>query len=65
MKNSLIFLLPVVFLLNLNNPVSPSGSEFQKDNIMVSDTTKKGGIVFFRSKNLSTLEDFYVEKIGC
>ena len=64
MKNTAFFTVFVIFLLALNT-YTTSIKAFQNLNHMESDTTKKGGIVFFRTNNLSVLEDFYLQKIGC
>jgi len=64
MKNTATFPVMVIFLLALYTFMT-SSKAFQNLNDMESDTTKKGGIVFFRTNNLTALEDFYLHKIGC
>ncbi len=64
MKNTHFLTGIGIFLLILNT-FGSSAITFQDHFIMESDTTKKGGIVFFKTNRLATLEDFYIEEIGC
>ena len=64
MKNTAFFSVFVIFLFILNT-FETSANAFQNCFNMEKDTTRKGGIVFFRTNHLSALEDFYLHEIGC
>ena len=63
MKKYLLFLVPVVFLLFLD-PFKISSGPMNDQNIP-SDTSRRGGIVFFNTTSLDTLDDFYTGEVGC
>lgn len=64
MKKLIFPALPILFLLFLAS-FTDVQSQTNQDMSASSDSTKKGGIVFFKTTQPDTLEEFYTRQVGC